>query len=377
MKKILLFGLLLVGNYLMAQTVVYTQDFEIENSGYSTSATEGSSTSFIDIFNRSQPNIGGNSTFLFAIEDTNVTPATINLSNIDVSNLSDFTFSIDLLAHHYQDWDSTDEVLITYSLDGGVFQNLMSIQHVPNDASNEPAALDTNFDGDGECTPTTLLPSLTTGTSNGCVVPANDNQFRNFSSDTILLNGNSSLTILFTVNGLTATDEGVYFDNISIQGNPSGPLTTSIQFDPNALTVNEDAGTVDLTVSISNESATTATTVDVVLTSGTASNIGNYMTQALNFPAGSSTSQTVTVTVTDDMLAEMDEDFVFELQNIQGGDMAAAGLNSQFTLTVLEDDVALYHYLIQNHLMIVQIMHGSLLMRLVMMNGFVVQVHIL
>ncbi len=56
-----------------------------------------------------------------------------------------------------------------------------------------------DFDGDGECTPTTLLPALTTGTSNGCEVPSGDNQFRNFSSSTIALNSNSTLTILFTV----------------------------------------------------------------------------------------------------------------------------------------------------------------------------------
>ncbi len=61
----------------VAQTTVYIQDFETENSGYTPSTTEGSSSSFVDVFNRSNPNIGGNNTFIFAIEDTNATPATI------------------------------------------------------------------------------------------------------------------------------------------------------------------------------------------------------------------------------------------------------------------------------------------------------------
>lgn len=144
---------------------------------------------------------------------------------------------------------------------------------------------------------------------------------------------NLSSSTSYVISGISATSQveffqrdssssnRIYVDTFDVTYMSAGPVTTTLQFDPNALTVNEDAGTVDLTVSISNESATTATTADVVLTSGTASNIGNYMTQALTFPAGSSTSQTVTVTVTDDMLAEMDENFVFELQNIQGGDM--------------------------------------------------------
>ena len=132
----------------------------------------------------------------------------------------------------------------------------------------------------------------------------------------------------------------VYIDTFDVTYMTAGPATTSLQFDPNSLTVNEDAGTVDLTVSISNESATAATTADVVLTSGTAGSINNYTTQSVTFPAGSSMNQIVTVTVTDDMIEELDKDFTFEIQNVLGGDMAAAGTNNTFTLTVLEDDIA-------------------------------------
>ncbi|WP_456439423.1 hypothetical protein, partial [Psychroserpens sp.] len=85
MKKIytLLFALLITGLG-FAQTTIYTQDFETSGFEYTSSTTEGSG--FTDVFNRVNPNIGGNSTFIWAIEDSNVTPATITLlDDIDIT----------------------------------------------------------------------------------------------------------------------------------------------------------------------------------------------------------------------------------------------------------------------------------------------------
>ena len=117
--------------------------------GY-TSTTFGSN--YTDVFNRTNYNISGVSNedgYYWAVEDISGNP-NITLDQINVSGSSTFNFSIDMLAHHYDDWDSTDEVLITYSLDGGSYQNLMWIQMVPQgsgSATNEPVALDTDFDG--------------------------------------------------------------------------------------------------------------------------------------------------------------------------------------------------------------------------------------
>ena len=63
------FCFLLISNFSYGQLVT-TIDFETENSGYTPSATEGST--FTDVFNRidrTNNALGGNSTFLFAIED--------------------------------------------------------------------------------------------------------------------------------------------------------------------------------------------------------------------------------------------------------------------------------------------------------------------
>ena len=52
------------------------------------------------------------------------------------------------------------------------------------------------------------------------------------------------------------------------------------------------------------------------LTSGDASDIGDYTTQTLTFEAGSSDSDSVAISITEDELTEYKEDFVFELQNV-------------------------------------------------------------
>ena len=146
-----------------------TIDFESSN-GYTPSTTIGSG--YTDVFNvydgsnYSGGSIGGNSSNVWAVEDISGNPS-IDLDQISVSGATSFDFSIDMLARHYNDWDSTDELLITYSTDGGTsYSNLMWVQYIPGgtSSSNEPAALDTDFDGNGECGADTTLPSLVTGT---------------------------------------------------------------------------------------------------------------------------------------------------------------------------------------------------------------------
>jgi len=200
-----------------------TIDFETDGDGYTSSGTHGSD--FTDVFNRTNPNIGGNATYMWSVESINLTNPSITLDQIDLTGATDFTFSLDMIAHHYNDWDNGDELLITYSIDGGAYQNLMWVQSItdPGSAYNEPAALDTDFDGTGECA--YVLPALSTGTGAlGCLVSSSI--FETFSTSAIALSSNSTLDIILQFNGLTSADEGIYLDNINI--NLSGGSTTPL-----------------------------------------------------------------------------------------------------------------------------------------------------
>ena len=116
------------------------------------------------------------------------------------------------------------------------------------------------------------------------------------------------------------------------------PTVTSVEFSSSDIRLYEDDVTVYAVLSITNSSATNATTVDVVLTSGDASDIGDYTTQTITFEAGSSDSDSVAISITEDELTEYTEDFVFELQNVAGGESAELGTKSKFTLSLDNDD---------------------------------------
>ncbi len=190
-----------------------TIDFEIENDGYTPSGTEG--TGSTDVFNRVNPDIGGNSTWIWAVEDINLTDPTITLDAINISGATTIDFSIDMLTPNTEDWDVTDELLITYSIDGGSSQNLMWVQsNDDGDDFNAPAALDLDFDGtgdDGE-----ELPAIVDGFGAGV-----GNTFETFTTTSVPVSG-SSLVITLEFVGHTSAAEGIYIDNIVIT--PGGAI---------------------------------------------------------------------------------------------------------------------------------------------------------
>lgn len=190
---------------------VTTIDFETAGDGYTPSTTFGT-TGNTDIFNRTGTAINGNSTFHWAAEDISGNP-TISLDQIDIIGSTSFTFAVDFSYDNAAQWDATDELLITYSIDGGTYQNLMAVQHINNDAFNEPAALDLNFDGNGD-----VGQELST------------TAFLTFTTPSIALSGNSTLDIEFQFNNLTSNGEGILIDNIVIDvAGPTGPIITVTQ----------------------------------------------------------------------------------------------------------------------------------------------------
>jgi len=206
-----------------------TVNFELENSGYTLSGdATGSGTT--DLFNRtSSSGFGGNNTFFMAYEDFNgLNPSTLTINQINISGSTSFNMAIDLLTPNTLDWDIADQVIVSYSIDGGTFVQWFAIESIPDgDNFNAPAALDLNNDGDGDSGQE--LPAITDSASAGV-----SNTFQTFNIPNVALSGNSTLDIKFDFYGLTSGDEGIYIDNIVISNSSGnvGPSISSISNSP-------------------------------------------------------------------------------------------------------------------------------------------------
>ena len=256
-KLILLLAFLGLTLYGVGQTT--TIDFETEGEGYTPDTTFG--TGSTDVFNRVNPDIGGNSSYIWAAEDISRDPH-ITLDQIDVTDVSSFSFSIDFLTPNSDDWDSTDELLITYSVDDGSSQNLMWVQNT-GETNNAPAALDLDFNGDGDIGQE--LPALVDDYGAGV-----GNTFETFYTSDIMLSNASTLDITLQFYNLTANDEGIYIDNIKMYKDP--PSISNITQNPSENT----NITSDESVSVSADVTDDSSVSDVELHWGTSS--GNLNT---------------------------------------------------------------------------------------------------
>lgn len=229
-KKMQLFAtLILVGltSNVFSQTTVI--NFETANDGYSANGVFA--TGYLtDVFNRVEANIGGNSSWIWAAEDLDVAGKSIIINTINVAGANTFTFSIDLLAAHYESWDITDKMTITYSLDGGAYQNLMWIRSIKDsDDYNSLAAIDTDFDGNGECS--SVLPSFVYGSNTYLGCSADGELFKTYTTPSITLSSNSTLNIKIEFENLTSNTEGIYIDNIVVSLDGEGGTTTGTSCD--------------------------------------------------------------------------------------------------------------------------------------------------
>ena len=122
-----------------------------------------------------------------------------------------------------------------------------------------------------------------------------------------------------------------------------GTSSPVVSFSIGSNAVAEDSGTVELEVEINNPDGQEVS-VDVVLdlASGTveSAEVGDYTTQTVTFPAAavSGDTQTVTVTLGNDMDEEPSEQAIFKLENLQSAGSAVLGGGQTFTLSILDDD---------------------------------------
>jgi hypothetical protein len=110
----------------------------------------------------------------------------------------------------------------------------------------------------------------------------------------------------------------------------------------------DNTGNYGIAVSLTNSSAS-ATTVDLVLTSGSAARAGrgttvntnyapSYTTITLTWTGGSTATQYVYIDPDDNALCDDVATLVFQLQNPTGGTNAFVGPNDTFTLQIIDDN---------------------------------------
>ena len=119
--------------------------------------------------------------------------------------------------------------------------------------------------------------------------------------------------------------------------------TTKVQFQLMGTTIREgDDLSVDVVVTINGASSLNATTVKVSPTgvgNGTLDDIDGFAPQTVTFEAGSTSSQSVTINLTDDDLLEGNETIEFGLSDVTGDVGAGVGSPSKFLLTISDDEV--------------------------------------
>lgn len=117
------------------------------------------------------------------------------------------------------------------------------------------------------------------------------------------------------------------------------PLIASIKFNTTTANVGEGAGTTSVTIDISAAPAN-GESVSVVVKGGSATNGTDYslVTNSASFAAGVTTSQSITINITDDNLIEGKEDIVLALRTASSG--LDLGTDSIITITINDNDSA-------------------------------------
>ena len=309
MKKIIVvFLTVFMMQFTFAATT--TIDFETINSGYTASSIIGSGNT--DTFNRVNTGVNGNSTYYWVAEDISGYPS-IDLTQIDITGATSFTFSIDLSYDNAAQWDATDELLMTYSTDGGtVYSNLMWVQSLA-DAYNNPAALDLDFSGDGDAG-----QELSTSA------------FSTFITSAIDIASKTTLDIKLQFNNLTYNGEGIFLDNIVVTSssgsvsNPSGFSATASGTDQIDLAWTENGSGNDVLIAW-NSSNTFGTPVD-----------GNTYTASTSIPGGGTSLGTDADAAYSHTSLTANTQYFYRIWSVDGSTDYSSGVTANATTSKVE-----------------------------------------
>ncbi len=211
-RTLLIFVIAIVSTTLHSQ--IFTVNFEDQDS--LPNMTENCNDGLWDYFDIvTNADIGPNflnSGSYLAAQDVDALPCTMNpqtalWTDIDISSCSGNAYLCFDVAEDddgtNEDWDGADQVLISYAVDGGSFQEFVGIQNDGSNFNSEPS-LDLNCDGIGE----------------GAVIT---NVFTKYCFQFNLSGNTLNLEFLFQLN---AANEDIAIDNVEIycDNPPAAPL---------------------------------------------------------------------------------------------------------------------------------------------------------
>ncbi|MBK8500280.1 MAG: PKD domain-containing protein [Flavobacteriales bacterium] len=184
------------------------------------------------------------------------------------------------------------------------------------------------------------LVTLTTNGNAGAIGGTTSNTIANGTSS-IVISG-VTLASAGTLVTLTATPTP---GQTCLTAGTSGTFTvqasganTSVQFNATSSSASEGAGSIALGLGITNFDVTNATSV-TISASGATGRITSFTTP-VTFPANDGSNQSCTVVFNNDLLCNGDQNVVFTITGISGGQgTPTIGANNTFTLTVLDNDV--------------------------------------
>ncbi|WP_198000435.1 Calx-beta domain-containing protein [Gimesia alba] len=277
------------------------------------------------------------------------TSKSINISIIDSDVVEpNEIFLINLTnpqSSEYQITLSDSQSVVTIQDDD---QSTISINDVTINENMETATLTVSLDHEVEAP-----ISINYSTADGSALSSSD--YQSTSGILAFAPGETSKTVTISIHdsALVEMDETFFVNLSNLQANGANVILADTQgvvtihdddqasISINDLSVDENAGTVALTVSLDRPVDTTVS-VDFETLNGTALNASDYTTTSgtLTFNPGE-TTQTITLTIIDDGLTESPESFFVNLTNLHANGFNVALGNDQAEITITDDDQAI------------------------------------
>jgi hypothetical protein len=307
-----------VSNLFDIRGIPFSESFETDGQGvryFAEGQFGGPSDS--DVFGRVNAMAAGvDGSFAFAVEDIEtIDPLEAIYFNVDGGGFTNLKLNLLVAAPNVTGYDTGDFVEAEVSTDGLSWTTVGAF-HAISDGStaavgNVGLSQDLNFDGLGDTDSTVLTAG-----------------FQDFEFDLPEL-ADFQLRVVMQSN---TNSERIAIDNVRVTADP-------VEFSIAAATASESASEVALTVTRTSDAG--EATVDYSTSDGTATSSSDYTAVSggtVTFEDGETTAD-ISITVSDESLVELDEDFSVTLSNPSAGEIATG--EGTATGTISNDDSAL------------------------------------